>query len=1166
MGDEQLLNPGALEPLFGPSDIPTHHRVRAKVKGEPAEVVKGRRPSPITIAQNLRRELADWREAQYGGASDTSIELLCHWFLRDHEVRAPDGGTRPFAYYFCQREAIETLVYLHEVRGIRTLSALTADFGGADSERAALGVAPSEDLWPKYAFKLATGAGKTKVMSLAIVWSYFHSLRESDSEMARHFVVVAPGITVFERLKEDFENGRIFDADPLIPPAWRGDWNMSVVLQDEPARAATGGAIYLTNIHRLHDTGKRKSKEPDAYDWMGPKVSKASALDASEELRQRIASHRRVVVLNDEAHHVWDPDSAWNEAISFIAETSRKKGGGLVAQLDFSATPKDDKGQVFKHVVCDTPLGEAVDAGIVKSPIIGHGERLVERAHEDAAYKYENHLTLGYKRWLLSKEEWEKSGKKALLFVMTESTEAADSIAGRLNSDPIYAELNGRTINLHTNLKGKLKKKGRGKDAFVEFVESEREISDDDLKQLRKLSRELDDSTSPYRCIVSVLMLREGWDVRNVTTIIPLRPLSASSRILPEQTLGRGLRRMTPPGQAAEVVTVVEHKAFSELYRDELSQEGLPIEVVDIDQVPRTTVTIYPDAVNKDLQVLDVLIPRLSEGYRVDPDLADLTFDEVRRAFTASFQPLPLGAPTETEVKYEGRHLITDEVVEQMSIKLPLLADGVGAVSFFREELERAIRIRGQHAKLAPLIQQFLEEVLFEARVTLYDPRLVSRLADPDVREHMRATFVPLLLAKVTKKEQRLKESEPTSVCSWKPFQVTHSEKRPTQTARKTPFNLVPCANHLEVAMTGFADLAYDVAAFAKNAGPQALRIDYLNSAGRRSIYTPDFLVRLTDGSYFLVETKGRSDLDVATKAAAAIEWCKAASRQKTKWSYLFVPQDVFEQVSGNSMEALARACAPSLAETLRQAAAPGQATLPFGGLSDAERATEQLQEFIDRAVFDALPSRYRKAIEHAVALFGFHRNKDAVSFAPVFQPLLGPIDHAAEALLRARLEGFVPADSVSQADFFEPDLSAVKKNKHPFLKDQANRLKRLLVHHAPLMPTGLLSFCLGYATNDDEALPGVFTVVRAQFAAFSGSPLKGQLDTCYEFRNRYIAHQKEEKELKDVDETRDALRTWSRLLHALHSAVNDSASPPSSASHAAEGPRPPYKGGPPRA
>jgi type III restriction enzyme len=98
-------------------------------------------------------------------------------------------------------------------------------------------------------FKMATGSGKTKVMSLAIVWSYYHAVRENQSPLARHFVVIAPNLTVFERLKEDFkpEGGGpdIFDSDPLIPVEWRGDWNLTVVLQDEAGGAATGSALYL---------------------------------------------------------------------------------------------------------------------------------------------------------------------------------------------------------------------------------------------------------------------------------------------------------------------------------------------------------------------------------------------------------------------------------------------------------------------------------------------------------------------------------------------------------------------------------------------------------------------------------------------------------------------------------------------------------------------------------------------------------------------------------------------------------------------------------------------------------------------------------------------------------------------------------------------------------
>lgn len=736
-----IINLSALEPLYLPHETPTHHRVRAKKEGEPAEVIKGRRSSDIVIAQNLRRYVAEWRESDYAGASDTTRELLYHWFGRDHIIKNNEGEAIPFKYYFCQREAIETFIYLREVRGLNTLSGIVSEFSGENSEIAALGIAPDEDQWAKYAFKIATGAGKTKIMSLAIVWSYFHALRESYSPMSKHFVVVAPNLTVFERLKEDFSNGRIFDTDPLIPAAWKGDWNLSVVLQDDATGAVTGGILYLTNIHRLYDTGKRqKKKDAVTYDWMGPAVSKAKALDTGEVLRERITSHKRLMVLNDEAHHLWDPDSAWNEAITYLNDTIRKRGGeGIIFQLDFSATPKDNKGNIFKHIICDTPLGEAVDAGIVKSPIIGRGEKLIKQTSDDASIQYQQHLMIGYSRWVKSKEEWEKSGKKALLFVMTEDTESASQIANKLNTDPLYKELNGKTINLHTRLKGKLKKRGKGEHVYYEFIEDEKEISDEDLKELRKLSRELDSNKSPYLCIVSVLMLREGWDVRNVTTIVPLRPYSSKANILPEQTLGRGLRRMTPPGQAAEVVTVVEHKAFVSLYRDQLSQEGLPIEVVDVDNVPKTTVTIYIDG-RKDLERLDIKIPPLSAGFKRLPKLEDIAIDDVRKSFSR-FAPLPLGEVRKTEIDYEGRHLFTNEIVEKMKVQLPLLESGVGAISFYREELERLTSLRGTHPVLAPLIQKFLEEILFEKKVSIFDEKLISRLSDADVREHIRATF-----------------------------------------------------------------------------------------------------------------------------------------------------------------------------------------------------------------------------------------------------------------------------------------------------------------------------------------------------------------------------------------------------------------------------------------
>ncbi len=1123
MSPETIINVAALEPLYRPDEEPNCHRIRAKAEGKPAETVKGRRPSAIAIAQNLRRTVGEWRQSEYPGASDTTRELLTYWFERSHLTESRDGSKIPFQYYFCQREAIETLVYLYEMRGIRSLAEMTGEFGGALSDIAALGIDPEEDLWPKYAFKLATGAGKTKVMSLAIVWSYFHALRESDSPMGRHFVVVAPNLTVFERLKEDFGDGVIFDRDPLIPPAWRGDWNLSVVLQDAASGAATGGVLYLTNIHRLYDISKRrKKKEAETYPWVGPPVSKAKALDTGEALRERITSHERVMLMNDEAHHVWDPGSAWNEAISWFHHTIHKRtGGGLVSQLDFSATPKDNHGNIFKHVVCDTPLGEAVDAGIVKTPIIGRGQMLIEQPGEDASIKYQHHLMLGYTRWQKSKEEWEKSGRKALLFVMTEDTEAADQIARRLNSDPLYQDLNGKTINLHTRLKGTLKKEGRGAGAQMVFQESEKEISDEDLKELRKLSRELDEDRSPYLCIVSVLMLREGWDVRNVTTIVPLRPYTSKANILPEQTLGRGLRRMTPPGEALEVVSVVEHKAFTSLYVQELSQEGLPIEVVDVDQVPKTTVTIYPDAQNKDLAVLDIQIPRLTPGLRISSDLGEITLDEVKKAFSR-YKPLPLGRQRKTEVNYEGRHLFTNEVVEKMKVDLPLLQNGWTAITFFLKILAHQTRCRNLHAGLAKHLQIFLEEMLFTEKVDLADPRLCSRLADSDVHEHIRATFVPLILEKIIRKETPAPQGKPISVTSWKPFQATHSERHPAIPAEKTPFNLVPCNRELEVAMTHFADHAPDLAAFCKNAGPQALRISYQSAAGHLSFYTPDFLMRLSDGGYLLAETKGREDKDVPAKARAAVAWCRAASTRKVKWEYLYVPQGVMGKISSNRMGGLVRTCAPSLADLLKEEA-DAQLPLPFGETPDVSET--DLSRFIAHENLTSLPSRYRKAIEHAVTLYRFMEKKIGMSFAPAFTALLGPLDEAAKGMILERLLPDVPASSIEQADYFNPYYGKLPPKDVQWLRNHANNLKRTLIYRNGLMPLSLLSFCLEYGQSADHPVGGVFTSIRKRFSPLDGPEFHKLIDELRDFRNTYVAHQ--EKDLTDREQARTALSQW---------------------------------------
>jgi type III restriction enzyme len=1133
---QDVINLKALEPLYKPWEPPTKHRLRG------GEIRDGRRPTPLAVAQNLRAAVREWRDGidgngRYAGASDTTLELFEHWFLSERRARVRDGSTNPFRYHFCQREAIETLVFLLEIRRIDRLTSLVAEFGGPNAETAALGVNPEYDQWPKYAFKMATGSGKTKVMSLAIVWSYFHALRESDSPMARRFVAIAPNITVFERLKDDFappDGGpNIFDLDPLIPDAWRGDWNLNVVLQDEATGATTGGTLYLTNIHRLYDTSKRKTQEPETYDWAGPAVSRAKALDTGAELRERVTSHRRVLVLNDEAHHLWDPGSAWNEAVDSVHTGIRRRFGeryGIAAQLDFSATPKDNSAQYFQHIICDFPLGEAVDAGIVKTPILGRAANLKEEPGDNAAIVYRRHLLLGYDRWKASREEWAKSGKKALMFVMTKDTEAADQITAELNSSPLFSDLNGRTINLHTNLKGRLRKIGTGVKARYEFVENDKEISDEDLKALRKLSRELDTDPHHY-CIVSVLMLREGWDVRNVTTIVPLRPYTSKANILPEQTLGRGLRRMTLAGDVDEIVTVVEHPAFASLYQQELSQQGLEIEVVDVENVPRTTVTIYPDPAKPNFPELEIEVPQLTQEYHVVPELGALTIEDVRTRFAkAGLKPLRLGQPVTAEIDYEGRTLLTDEIVQQMTIYLPLLKSGFGAVSYYREQLERICSIRGTHAVLAPLIQAFFEQILFEEKRDLSDPQLVNRLGDADVAEHVRAAFVPLIRERTIQRNRRITSAPPMRLSAWKPFQATHSETHPALPSPLTLFNLLPCNRQLEVAFVKWVTAAPDLAALAKNAGPQALRIDYLAAGSRLATYTPDFFVRTKDGSCYLVETKGREHKEVPAQARAAVAWCKAASYKGAEWNYVYVPQLFFERLGSNLFQDLVSLCQPALSDLMRETETP-----QFGLFTGAEEETELgLNELLSPTALEALPSRYRNNIRQAVMLFRFIENKENVSFAPVFTPLIGSLEDASNGLLLKRLEPFVPKGRSAQEDFFRPDLATVEVRKRRHYESEIKKLERTLVFRSPISPMGHLKFALEAASAREPA-GLLFEALRAAFSDGRAQGVLSLLTTVYAFRNKSIAHQ--ENEMVTRETARAQLKEWIDLLIALHHA-----------------------------
>ena len=205
------------------------------------------------LVAKVREEIFEWRSKGYPGASPTSAALLKWWFETDHLVENADGSLSTFRYYFAQREAVETVIWLYEVRQARDkfdlmrFSSLTE-------------ISPKlfDEEWPRYVLKMATGAGKTKVISLLIAWSFFHKLYEADSTLSRNFLVIAPNIIVLDRLRADFDGLKIFFNDPILSDNghtgrnWRDDFQITLHIQDDVRVVRETGNFFLTNIHRVY--------------------------------------------------------------------------------------------------------------------------------------------------------------------------------------------------------------------------------------------------------------------------------------------------------------------------------------------------------------------------------------------------------------------------------------------------------------------------------------------------------------------------------------------------------------------------------------------------------------------------------------------------------------------------------------------------------------------------------------------------------------------------------------------------------------------------------------------------------------------------------------------------------------------------------------------------
>lgn len=818
----------------------------------------------------IREAVEAWRASGYEGATGTSKILLNHWFLTDHCL--PNG--RPFRYYNAQREAVETLIWLYEVAEVRRHRDLLERFATATG----LHVLQYDD-FARYAIKMATGSGKTKVMALTIAWQYFNAVAEGRENYAQTFLVVAPNVIVFDRLRADFAGGKIFRQDPMIPPELKIFWELDSYMRGDPERASSQGGLYLTNIQQFYQRpGSDENDEPSVMtDVLGPAPS------ASEEVidfAARIAAREvPCMVINDEGHHTHDEDSEWNRVIRRLHE---ENPAGLTAQVDFSATPRYQKGGLFTWTVFDYPLKQAIIDNVVKQPMKGTTAGLKDQPSDIASVRYQAYLTAGVERWREYRQQLAPLGKKPVFFVMLNSTAEADDVGDYLRvkyPDEFGATESGEAqlLVIHTDRSGDVSKK--------------------DLDAARDVARRVDEDASPVNAIVSVLMLREGWDVQNVTVIVGLRPFTSKANILPEQAIGRGLRRMFAGSTMGytERVDVIGNPGFLKFVEQLEKDEDLTLDSFDLKD-PVVITTVGPDPAKLDR---DIAIPRLSPILARKKTLTEeIAAIDVTKFKAPKFPKKENDSAAQT-FHYEGVDIVTLKKLIERDYTIPQPQTAEEVISYYAKRIAQDVKLPSQFAALVPKVREFLRDCAFGEVVDLADMAIVRAIATSVAQYVTVKTFSTALRALVVEELSPVLDDPGRLLSSTEPFPFS----RPTFEASKTIFNVVAADNEFERDFAKFLQSAIDVQWFAKLPQRFGFTIEYTDSATNLRYYEPDFVAVDRNGDHHVIETKGREDIDVAFKDQAATIWCENATLLTgTPWHYVKVPQIDFGKLQASDL------------------------------------------------------------------------------------------------------------------------------------------------------------------------------------------------------------------------------------------------------------------------
>jgi type III restriction enzyme len=938
----------------------------------------------LTLARKLTDRVAEACAGLESGSaaildqvSPTTAELLKWWFQEDFK------DTRGFNFHDGQRAGILNVIYAHEVLGMTTLKGLYQEIAPEvliASDQAAQIIGAGKNDYPKYCLKMATGTGKTWVLQALMVWQILNANRAPENgRYTKSFLIVAPGLIVYDRLRDAFEGKerdgkRDFSTSDLalyqelfIPPTYRDEVfrfvQGTVCPKEEIGRKVTaGGLVALTNWHVLSEEAEEEADDdiaapgdrPDAAAVvqnllpLSPGTSQGNDLNVLNRRYERggILAYLRelpsLMVFNDEAHHIHEfkregevSEVEWQKSLTTIAEPK----GDRFCQVDFSATPYNEVGtgkkarkSYFPHIVVDFDLKTAMKLGLVKSLVLDKRSEigaLSDAELEFKAYRDENgnpQLAEGQRVMLragltkLRKLERDFAAvdpnRHPKMLIVCEDTTVTPLIADFLKLEGLSEE---EVLRVDSNKKGELKP--------------------DEWKVLRERLFDVDRHAQP-RVIISVLMLREGFDVNNICVIVPLRASTAG--ILLEQTIGRGLRLMwrgadyddiksenrrlirqgKTPASMIDILSIVEHPAFIGFY-EELMAEGLAGEMDEKEDANTlSTGDLIAVPLRPDFEAYDFAIPFIMREKEEEIETRSIDVAKLE-----GFNAFPL--PKLKEMVGKGEKFHSVDVQERTRFGDYRVNGGVMTATGYNDYLGRLVR-RITEALSQPLTDsstKFKKATEFPHvqinRAQLADgidayirTRLFGQDIDPFEDENWRVLLVDPVTEHIMRIWARqLLEAEDTTTSA--DAEVTHRKLSEVEkltmrqsaslAVEKSIYPRLPYPLHsggLERAFIELADRDGSVDAFCKlNEQKHSFtRLRYIKEDGLPAFYHPDFLVRCGD-TIFLVETKAQGQMNspnVKRKRRAAVAWCdkinalEPPQRSEAEWHYALLGEQIF--------------------------------------------------------------------------------------------------------------------------------------------------------------------------------------------------------------------------------------------------------------------------------